>query len=52
VADIVRQQVLLRHPDFVVARKKGQYWQVREKSLTMKVASVAPTNCAVSGTFH
>ena len=31
VADIVRQQVLLRHPDFVVARKKGQYWQVREK---------------------
>jgi DNA repair protein RadD len=31
VADIVRQQVLLRHPDFVVARKKGQFWQVREK---------------------
>ncbi|EMV7357036.1 TPA: helicase, partial [Escherichia coli] len=22
---------LLRHPDFVVARMKGQYWQVREK---------------------
>ena len=31
VADIVHQQVLLRHPDFVVARKKGQFWQVREK---------------------
>ncbi|MDU7019822.1 MAG: DEAD/DEAH box helicase [Enterobacter sp.] len=31
VADIVRQQALLRHPDFVVARKKGQFWQVREK---------------------
>ena len=26
-----RQQALLRHPDFVVARMKGQYWQVREK---------------------
>ncbi|EKN1135108.1 DEAD/DEAH box helicase [Salmonella enterica] len=30
-ADIVAQQALLRHPDFVVARMKGQYWQVREK---------------------
>ncbi|WNN47408.1 DEAD/DEAH box helicase [Siccibacter colletis] len=30
-ADIQRQQALLRHPDFVVARKKGHYWQVREK---------------------
>ncbi|EMH8468802.1 DEAD/DEAH box helicase [Klebsiella pneumoniae] len=30
-ADIVTQQALLRHPDFVVARMKGQYWQVREK---------------------
>jgi len=30
-ADIVHQQPLLRHPDFVVARKKGQFWQVREK---------------------
>ena len=30
-ADIVAQQPLLRHPDFVVARMKGQYWQVREK---------------------
>ncbi|MCM0992195.1 helicase, partial [Escherichia coli] len=28
---IVTQQALLRHPDFVVARMKGQYWQVREK---------------------
>lgn len=30
-ADIVAQQALLQHPDFVVARMKGQYWQVREK---------------------
>ncbi len=30
-ADIIAQQALLRHPDFVVARMKGQYWQVREK---------------------
>jgi hypothetical protein len=30
-ADIVHQQALLRHPDFVVACKKGQFWQVREK---------------------
>ncbi|ETJ25860.1 hypothetical protein ACNI17_35270, partial [Escherichia coli] len=30
-ADILAQQALLRHPDFVVARMKGQYWQVREK---------------------
>jgi DNA repair protein RadD len=29
--DILHQQMLLRHPDFVVARKKGQFWQVREK---------------------
>ena len=25
------EEALLRHPDFVVARKKGQFWQVREK---------------------
>ncbi|AKH64769.1 MULTISPECIES: DEAD/DEAH box helicase [Photorhabdus] len=30
-SDIVHQQPLLRHPDFVVARKKGQFWQIREK---------------------
>ncbi len=30
-ADVIAQQNLLRHPDFVIARKKGQYWQVREK---------------------
>jgi len=30
-ADVAAQQVLLRHPDFVVARMKGQFWQVREK---------------------
>ncbi|MCA6221973.1 DEAD/DEAH box helicase [Photorhabdus antumapuensis] len=29
--DIVHQQPLLRHPDFVVARKKGRFWQIREK---------------------
>ncbi|MDY0971909.1 DEAD/DEAH box helicase [Siccibacter turicensis] len=29
--DLLAQQALLRHPDFVVARKKGHYWQVREK---------------------
>ena len=30
-ADLLALQALLRHPDFVVARKKGHYWQVREK---------------------
>jgi DNA repair protein RadD len=30
-ADIVAQQALLRHPDFVVARMKGRFWQIREK---------------------
>ncbi|MBJ3816399.1 DEAD/DEAH box helicase [Shimwellia pseudoproteus] len=30
-ADIVARGPLLRHPDFVVARKKGHFWQVREK---------------------
>ncbi|PVZ85785.1 ATP-dependent helicase [Serratia sp. S1B] len=29
--EILNQQDLLRHPDFVVARKRGQFWQVREK---------------------
>ncbi|WP_160621674.1 DEAD/DEAH box helicase [Mixta intestinalis] len=29
--DIVALQPLLRHPDFVVARARGQFWQVREK---------------------
>ncbi|PHM45994.1 putative helicase [Xenorhabdus mauleonii] len=29
--DIAHQLPLLRHPDFVVARKKGQFWQIREK---------------------
>ncbi len=31
IADVVAQQPLLRHPDFVVARKNGQFWNVREK---------------------
>ena len=31
VTDVVTQQGLLRHPDFVVARKNGQFWNVREK---------------------
>ncbi|NMP27300.1 DEAD/DEAH box helicase [Rahnella sp. SAP-1] len=30
-ADILAQQGLLRHPDFVVARMKGKFWQIREK---------------------
>jgi DNA repair protein RadD len=30
-ADILAKQALLRHPDFVIARKRGQFWQVREK---------------------
>ncbi|KEY59020.1 DEAD/DEAH box helicase [Serratia sp. DD3] len=29
--EILSKQDLLRHPDFVVARKRGQFWQVREK---------------------
>lgn len=29
--DVVTLQPLLRHPDFVVARARGQFWQVREK---------------------
>lgn len=30
-ADIVSLQSLLRHPDFIVARKQRNYWQIREK---------------------
>ena len=30
-ADVVAQQPLFRHPNFVVARKNGQFWNVREK---------------------
>ena len=30
-ADIIAQQPLLRHPDFVVARKQRHFWQIREK---------------------
>lgn len=30
-ADILAKQHSLRHPDFVVARKRGQFWQIREK---------------------
>lgn len=44
-ADIVTQQALLRHPDFVVARMKGQYWQVREKCSIIRGVFVAPTSC-------
>ncbi|KAA8995249.1 DEAD/DEAH box helicase [Affinibrenneria salicis] len=29
--DIIAQQDRLRHPDFVVARRRGNFWQVREK---------------------
>ncbi|MCL6352180.1 DEAD/DEAH box helicase [Pectobacterium polaris] len=30
-ADVISQQPLLRAPDFVVARKHGKFWQIREK---------------------
>lgn len=30
-ADILAQQPLLRVPDFVVARRQGKFWQLREK---------------------
>ncbi|MEQ9896394.1 DEAD/DEAH box helicase family protein [Pectobacterium parmentieri] len=30
-ADVIAQQILLRPPDFVVARKNGKFWQIREK---------------------
>ncbi|MBN3193193.1 DEAD/DEAH box helicase [Pectobacterium versatile] len=30
-ADVIAQQPLLRAPDFVVARKHGKFWQIREK---------------------
>ncbi|MEQ9878688.1 DEAD/DEAH box helicase [Pectobacterium aroidearum] len=30
-ADVIAQQALLRPPDFVVARKHGKFWQIREK---------------------
>lgn len=30
-ADVIALQPLLRHPDFVVARARGHFWQVREK---------------------
>lgn len=50
-ADILAQQALLRHPDFVVARMKGQYWQVREKCSITKVVFVGRTNYAVNGSF-
>lgn len=30
-ADVVALQPLLRHPDFVVARKQRHFWQIREK---------------------
>lgn len=43
--DILAQRALLRHPDFVVARMKGQYWQVREKMFDYQDASAGPTNC-------
>ena len=50
-ADVLAQQALLRHPDFVVARMKGQYWQVREKCSITKVVFVGRTNYAVNGSF-
>lgn len=35
-ADIIAQQALLRYPDFVVARRRGQWWQIREKVFDYK----------------
>ncbi|UYA59944.1 ATP-dependent RNA helicase YejH [Pectobacterium sp. F1-1] len=29
--DVITQQALLRSPDFIVARKHGKFWQIREK---------------------
>lgn len=29
--DVLAQQQALRHPHFVVDRKRGQFWQVKEK---------------------
>ena len=29
--DIIKQFSLLRHPDFIVAHKKGEFWQIRNK---------------------
>ncbi|MCX9457941.1 ATP-dependent helicase, partial [Vibrio cholerae] len=29
--DILKQQELLRHPDFVVARQQGKYLKIRDK---------------------
>lgn len=31
VSEVIAQAALLRHPDFVVARKNGHFWKVREK---------------------
>lgn len=31
VDDVLAQQALYRHPDFVIARKQKHFWQVREK---------------------
>ncbi|WP_159564739.1 DEAD/DEAH box helicase [Budvicia diplopodorum] len=30
-ADVIQQQHLLRHPDFVIAYLRGEFWRVREK---------------------
>ncbi len=46
-----RPASLIATPDFVVARMKGQYWQVREKVLITKVVFVWRTNYAVNGSF-
>lgn len=45
-ADVVALQPLLRYPDFVVARAKEQFWQVRDKLSTTRAVSAAPTSCA------
>ena len=35
--DIISQQALLRYPQFIVARKKENYWEIREKIFDYQV---------------
>jgi DNA repair protein RadD len=46
-ADIVAQQALLRHPDFVVARKKASTGRCGKRCSIMKGAFAAPTSYAL-----
>jgi hypothetical protein len=44
-ADIVAQQALLRHPDFVVARMKASTGRCGKKCSIIRGVFVAPTSC-------